>query len=220
MIPENVCYGLFRRTEIYPDYVEKHYNTENVESGESSNLDILYTNLNELGIFNEFRSKYNVLCPIDLQHSNYECIKMARATCKGYYPNSKEEDNSYVSRTNQISESHKNAFAVGWKDELKGVVKTSLYNAAELGMSAEDINAMVNNFFDEMSKMLAENGNLYTFLLEDAHGGNIGIYDGRIVFIDYGGVRGLFNNEYVGLFNAKDEEQRCEEEDEENCYEC
>ena len=216
MTPEDVRCGLFRRTEIYPDHVEKYYNTENIESGESSNLDILYTNLNELGIFNEFGSKYNVLCPIDLQHSDYECIKMARATCKGYYPNSKEEDNSYISRTNQISESHKNAFAVGWKDELKEVVKTSLYNAAELGMSAEDVNTMANNFLDEMSEMWAENENLYIFLLEDAHGGNIGIYDGRIVFIDYGGVKGLFNNEYVGLFDAEEEEQRCDEADEAN----
>ena len=217
MIPENVCYGLYRRTEIYPDYVEKHYNTENVESGESSNLDILYTNLNELGIFNEFGSKYNVLCPIDLQHSDYECIKMARATCKGYYPNSKEEDNSYVSRTNQISESHENAFADGWKYELKEVVKTSLYNAAELGMSAEDVNAMVSNFLDEMSKVWAENGELYIFLLKDADDGNIGIYDSRIVFIDYGGVDGLFDKDYVGLFNAEGEEQLCDEADEANC---
>ena len=214
MTPEDVRYGLYRMTEIYPDHVEKYYNTENIENGESSNRDILYTNLNELGIFNEFGSKYNVLCPIDLQHSDYECIKMARATCKGYYPNSKEEDNSYVSRTNQISESHENAFADGWKYHLKEVVKTSLYNAAELGMSAEDVDAMVNNFLDEMCKMWGENGNLYTFLLEDAHDGNIGIYDGRIVFIDYGGADGLFNNEYVGLFDAEEEEQRCDEADE------
>lgn len=153
--------GFFREVQVYKTLVIKQTKNHGGVSNE-----------NELKIYRNFGKRYKVFCPV-MKKSTAEKIYMPRAIPLGWNHHSKEVFNSPIYLPDYCL------------DALGYFINHPKKFSEEL--TKEEAREMVNSFVGKLAKMKEENSRLEAFLVNDLHGGNIGIRGKHLEIIDYGG---------------------------------
>ena len=153
--------GYFRKVQVYKTLVIKQTRNSAYNS-----------NKNELKIYQQFGKRYKVFCPV-MKKSTAEKIYMPRAIPLGGNHYSKEVFNSPIYLPDYCLN------ALGYFINYPKKFSEEL--------TKEGAREMVNSFIGKLAKMKEENPSLEAFLVNDLHGGNIGIRGKHLEIIDYGG---------------------------------
>lgn len=176
--------GLYREVEIYDDIVMKYQRFIDKEDAEEYDSEYRFDMVkacqrNELGFWNEFRNN-GALCPI-LAGSNEDCIYMKRAITQedceeellatGFYLSGQDSVALKLALENPEDMFYDVGYIIALGRDLASLVNTTIH---------------WTGFIDGLNEIYRKNRNAYRALMEDMHGGNIGILDGNLVIIDYG----------------------------------
>lgn len=176
--------GLYREVEIYDDIVRKYQRFINEEEAKYE-FDSAYRfdmveacQRNELGFWNEFKNN-GALCPI-LPGSNLYCIYMKRAITE------KDYDTTLLATGFYLKGQESMLLKLALEDP------SMYYDVSYIVALGKELANMANislswsGFVDGLNEIYRRNRKAYNALMEDLHGGNIGILDGNLVIIDYG----------------------------------
>ena len=185
--------GLFRTVDIYDDHVEKIFNETNVEEGECEESEIAVAQANEITISKAYP---NNLCfaPV-LENSTIYKVRMQKANPLNeetlcYDKKDFTDAKSLVKKIVDPLISQYKDHSI-WDIVAHDVVRPCLAYERGTGKYIDYLD-FVKNFV----KIYKQDKDLAEALMDDCHTGNLGIFNHRIVMIDYGCVNYCYDTDY------------------------